>query len=87
VGTRYAFVGDLVWQLEGITQREERHGLVRRFADADAEGTLEDLLHMIAIKERLPEMIIVPAHDPRAFAGMPTLSQASSKAIVRNRGT
>jgi len=22
--TRYAFVGDLVWQLEGITQREER---------------------------------------------------------------
>jgi len=57
------------------------------FADADAQGALENLLHMIASKERLPEMIIVPAHDPRAFAGMPTLSQASSKAIVRNRGT
>jgi glyoxylase-like metal-dependent hydrolase (beta-lactamase superfamily II) len=25
-GTRYAFVGDLVWQLEGITLREERPG-------------------------------------------------------------
>ena len=23
-GTRYAFVGDIVWQLEGITEREER---------------------------------------------------------------
>jgi len=28
-GTRYAFVGDLVYQLEGITQREERPWLVR----------------------------------------------------------
>ena len=25
-GKRYAFVGDLVWQLEGITLREERSG-------------------------------------------------------------
>jgi hypothetical protein len=33
---------------------------------------------MIAI--RLPELIIVPAHDVRAFAEMPTLSQASSEA-------
>lgn len=37
-GTRYAFVGDLVWQLEGITQREERPWITRRSADSDAEG-------------------------------------------------
>jgi hypothetical protein len=41
---------------------------------------------MIAIKERLPELIIVPAHDMRAFAEMPTLSQARSETIVRDRG-
>jgi hypothetical protein len=36
-GTHYAFVGDLVWQLEGITQREERPWITRRRADTDAE--------------------------------------------------
>jgi hypothetical protein len=30
---------------------------------------------MIALKERLPEVIIVPAHDMRALAEMPTLSR------------
>jgi len=78
-GTRYAFVGDLVWQLEGITQREERSWLIRKFADLDAEGNRENLLRMTALKERLPELIIVPAHDMRAFAQMPTLSEGSSE--------
>jgi glyoxylase-like metal-dependent hydrolase (beta-lactamase superfamily II) len=78
-GTRYAFVGDLVWQLEGITLREDRPWIVRKFADFDPEGTRENLLRMIAIKERLPELIVVPAHDIRAFAEMPLLSPASSQ--------
>jgi len=78
-GTRYAFVGDLVWQLEGISLREERLWITRN-SDSDAEGTRENLLRMIAIKERLPELIIVPAHNMRAFAEMPTLSRASRKA-------
>jgi N-acyl homoserine lactone hydrolase len=77
-GTGYAFVGDLVWQLEGITLREE-HPWISRNSDSDAEGTRENLLRMIAIKERLPELIIIPAHDMRAFAEMPTLSPASSE--------
>jgi N-acyl homoserine lactone hydrolase len=78
-GTRYAFVGDLVYQLEGITLREERSWFVRKNgADVDAEGNRENMLRMIALKERLPELIIVPAHDMRAFAEMPRLSQASS---------
>lgn len=85
--TRYAFVGDLVWQLEGITLREERPWITRRDADLDAVGTRENLLRMIALKERLPELIIVPAHDLRAFAGMPSLSQASSKTAAANRSS
>lgn len=82
-GTRYAFVGDLVWQLEGITQREERPWITRRKADTDAEGTRENLLRMTALKERLPELIIVPAHDMRAFAEVPKLPQASREAHDR----
>jgi glyoxylase-like metal-dependent hydrolase (beta-lactamase superfamily II) len=77
-GTRYAFVGDLVWQLEGITLREERPWITRRRADTDAQGTRENLLRMIALKERLPDLIIVPAHDVRAFAGIPSLSKPTS---------
>jgi N-acyl homoserine lactone hydrolase len=80
-GTRYALVGDLVWQLEGITQREERSWVIRKFADSDAQGTRENLLRMIAIKERLPDLIIVPAHDMRAFAEMPRLSQARGQTV------
>ena len=72
-GTRYAFVGDLVYQLEGITEREERPWLVRRKADTDAEGNRENMLRMIALKERLPDLIIVPAHDLRGFAQIPKL--------------
>ena len=77
-GKRYAFVGDLVWQLEGITQREERPWITRRRADTDAEANRENLLRMIALKERLPELIIVPAHEMRAFAEMPRLPKPGS---------
>lgn len=75
-GTRYAFVGDVVWQLEGITEREERPWITRRKADTDAEANRENLLRMVALKERLPELIIVPAHDMRAFAQMQKLSRS-----------
>jgi len=63
-----------------VTQREERAWLVRRKADNDAEGTRQNLLRMVAFKERLLELIIVPAHDMRAFAEIPTPSQARSQA-------
>ena len=78
-GTRYALVGDLVWQLEGITLREERAWLIRQFADWDAAGTRQNLLRMIAIKERLRDLIIVPAHDMRAFVEMPPLPSANGE--------
>jgi glyoxylase-like metal-dependent hydrolase (beta-lactamase superfamily II) len=81
-GTRYAFVGDLVWQLEGFTQREERPWFTRIFADLDANGTRTNLLRMIALKRRLPDLILVPAHDMRAFAQMPKLPHISREAAA-----
>ena len=78
-GTRFAFVGDLVWQLEGITLREERPWIVRRRADTVPEGTRENLLRMIALRERFPAMIVVPAHDIRAFNDLPTLPNAAER--------
>jgi glyoxylase-like metal-dependent hydrolase (beta-lactamase superfamily II) len=72
-GKRYAMVGDLVWQREGITDREERPWLLRRIADWDERGVSENLVRMVAIAKRIPEMTLVPAHDARGFADMPTL--------------
>ena len=77
-GTRYAFVGDLVYQLDGITLREERPWLVRRKADSDAEENRENMLRIIALKERIPELIIVPAHDMRGFARIPRLTRTNA---------
>ncbi len=72
-GKRYAFVGDLVWQREGITLREERPWLQRRLADLDPEQVRANLLRVAALAARFPEIAIVPAHDARAFAELPLL--------------
>jgi N-acyl homoserine lactone hydrolase len=72
-GRRYAFVGDLAWQREGITRREERPWLQRTLADSDASGVREQLLRMAAISVGFPEITIVPAHDARGFAELPRL--------------
>ncbi len=72
-GRRYAMVGDLVWQLEGISLREERPWLQHWLADADPAGLRENMLRMAAIAQKFPDITIVPAHDQRGFATMPTL--------------
>ena len=72
-GKRYALVGDLVWQREGISEREERPWVQRTLADSDPEGVRGQLLHVAAIAARFPEISIVPAHDARAYADMPVL--------------
>jgi N-acyl homoserine lactone hydrolase len=72
-GRRYALVGDLVWQTEGILQREERPWLLRRLADADEVRVREQILKMAAVAAKFPEIVLVPAHDARAFAGIPLL--------------
>ncbi|HEX7837116.1 MAG TPA: MBL fold metallo-hydrolase [Kofleriaceae bacterium] len=72
-GRRFAFVGDLAWQQEGITEREERPWLMRRSADDDPGQVRDNLLRMAAVAERFPQITLVPAHDARGFAGLPRL--------------
>ena len=73
---RFALVGDLVWQTEGITEREEKPWL-SRYVDHDPKLLRESLLRMIAVATRFPEIILVPAHDARGFAAMPLLSTSN----------
>jgi len=70
---RHAFVGDLVWQTEGITDREERPWLQRTLADHDPALVRAQIVHMAAILAGAPDINLVPAHDARGFAELPRL--------------
>lgn len=69
-GKRYALIGDLTWQLEGVTARAERPLFMRVLADVDASEVRKNLLRIGALAGR---MEIIPAHDGRAYADLPRL--------------
>jgi N-acyl homoserine lactone hydrolase len=69
-GQRYAFIGDLTWQLDGIRRRAERPLLMRTLADTDPGQVRQGLLRVIALAD---VMQIVPAHDVNAYDGIPRL--------------
>jgi len=63
----------------------ERDGLVsarpgvgtfvtRSLADDDVPRTRESLLRIAAVKDRIPDLVLVPAHDARAFENFPLLT-------------
>jgi glyoxylase-like metal-dependent hydrolase (beta-lactamase superfamily II) len=72
-GKRYAFIGDLTWQLDGIRRRVERPLLLRMLADSNPEQVRQGLLRVIALAGL---MHVVPAHDLGAYNGIPHLPNA-----------
>lgn len=69
-GQRFAFIGDLTWQLDGIERRVERPWLMRRLADVDAGLVRRNLQRVIALQGLVT---IVPAHDLGAYRNIPLL--------------
>jgi N-acyl homoserine lactone hydrolase len=69
-GKRYAFIGDLTWQLDGVRDRVERPWLMRRLADSDQEEVRRGLSRVIALQQL---MQVVPAHDVAAYDGIARL--------------
>jgi glyoxylase-like metal-dependent hydrolase (beta-lactamase superfamily II) len=65
---RYAFIGDLTWQLDGIQQRVERPWLLRALADSDPALVRQGILRSAALTGL---MQVVPAHDGHAYDGIP----------------
>jgi glyoxylase-like metal-dependent hydrolase (beta-lactamase superfamily II) len=74
-GERYAFIGDLTWQIDGIRRRVERPWLLSRLADSDRGQLRRDLLRIIALDGL---MRIVPAHDLGSYDGIPLLAPESA---------
>jgi len=69
-GTRYAFIGDLTWQLEGIRRRVERPWLLSKLADSDRDQLRQGLLRAISLTG---VMQVTPAHDRDAHNGIARL--------------
>jgi glyoxylase-like metal-dependent hydrolase (beta-lactamase superfamily II) len=78
---RYAFVGDLVWQREGLTRRVERPHLIQLIGDDDPDGTRQNLLRMVSVMQSIPSMIVVPSHDRRAYAEMAGLPNVTTRGL------
>ena len=74
---RYAFIGDLTWQLDGIRRRVERPWLLKKLADSDPEAVRQRLLHVIALDGLLH---IVPSHDRDAYNGIAPLPRTFAAA-------
>lgn len=70
-GQRFAFIGDLTWQLDGITRGVQRPLLMRALADSSAGQVRRDLDRVIALSH---SMRIVPAHDVGAYDAIPLLT-------------
>jgi glyoxylase-like metal-dependent hydrolase (beta-lactamase superfamily II) len=70
-GKRYAFVGDLVWQREGVELPAERPWLSRRLVDHDEDSVRREVARLHRLAERNPDLVIVPAHDRRVLETLP----------------
>ncbi len=73
-GQRYALVGDLAWQAEGIDLPAQKPWIARKIVDDDAGATRQLLEHMHALKARFPGLAIVPTHDARVWDKLPRMS-------------
>lgn len=68
---RYAFVGDLVWQREGIEIPAERPWLSRRLVDGDPAAVRRWITHLHGLAALVPGLVVVPAHDRRVLESLP----------------
>jgi N-acyl homoserine lactone hydrolase len=69
--TRYAFVGDLAWQKEGIDLPAERPWLPRSKLKEDAAQVRATLVLMHRLQKAVPGLVVVPAHDQRVVDTLP----------------
>ncbi len=72
---RYAFIGDLAWQREGVFLPAEKPWPMRGLVDKDPAAVRAGLEHMAQIHAQFPDLSIVPAHDEKATAELPLFPQ------------
>lgn len=76
-GKRYFFSGDVTWAAQGLEQQKSRPAFTRWLTGIDwnAARNAETIAQIAALKARLPELIVVPAHDEIASRVLPAFPQ------------
>lgn len=75
---RFAFIGDLTWQSEGVTLRAERPKMLQLLADVEPAQVRNGLLRIIAVADRIH---VVPAHDVGAYDPIPEWTASSVSGV------
>lgn len=76
-GKRYLFSGDVTWTMQGLEQQKSRPAFTRWLSgvDWDAARNADTIAKIAALKARLPELIVVPAHDEVAARMLPAFPE------------
>jgi glyoxylase-like metal-dependent hydrolase (beta-lactamase superfamily II) len=72
-GQHYVLVGDTAWQSENVDLPAEKPWLSRTLVDKDPDNVRALLIKLHQLKEQMPDLIIVPAHDRRVWEKLPKL--------------
>ncbi len=75
-GKRYALVGDLVWQTEGLTIPAEKPWMLRWMIGENNEEVHSGISRIRTIVKKYPQIRAIPAHDGRAFRAIPVFPKA-----------
>ena len=73
-GQRYLLIGDTAWQSENIDLPAEKPWLSRSLVDNNPDEVRALLVRLHQLKQAMPDLIIVPAHDRRIWEKLPRLS-------------
>lgn len=76
-GKHYVLVGDTAWQIEGVDRPAEKPWLARNLVDNDAAEVRGLLVRLHQLKQAIPDLIVVPAHDRRVWEQLPRLTTPS----------
>jgi N-acyl homoserine lactone hydrolase len=68
-GKRFVFIGDTAWQSDGLSA--QKPWPVRAVVDFSPESVLGQLARLAKLKQETPDLIIVPAHEARAYTEIP----------------
>jgi glyoxylase-like metal-dependent hydrolase (beta-lactamase superfamily II) len=72
-GVRYAFVGDLAWQMEGLDIPAEKAWMLRQLIGENDSEVRQGIAVIRAAIHAYPYIRAVPAHDASAFSAMPVV--------------
>jgi glyoxylase-like metal-dependent hydrolase (beta-lactamase superfamily II) len=76
-GARYALLGDLVFQMEGVELPAEKPWMLRRIIGEDDEEVRKDIALVRAASQKYPQIHLVPAHDASAFRMIPVFPSSA----------